>query len=91
MCSVPIVWWPSASASRSDMSSTFLACGAYGMFTGGVHRPWPMISSTCSRTAARLIPSDSSVSAATPSSTWMRPSRMCSVPMRLCLSILASS
>jgi hypothetical protein len=29
----------------------------------------------------RLIPSDSSVLAATPSPSWMRPSRMCSVPM----------
>ena len=43
--------------------------------------PWPMISSTWARTASSEMPSDSSALAATPSPSWIRPSRMCSVPM----------
>ena len=61
------------------------AAGALGVVNGmcpdGACWPRPMISSTCCRTASRLIPSDSSVLAATPSPSRMRPSRMCSVPM----------
>ena len=41
----------------------------------------PMMSCTCSRTASSEMPSDSSALAATPSPSWIRPSRMCSVPM----------
>ena len=54
--------------------------GVNGMCPDGICWPWPMISSTCARTASRLMPSDSSALAATPSPSWMRPSRMCSVP-----------
>src|SRR5439155_1203375 len=36
--------------------------------------PWPMISSTCERTASRQIPSDSSTSAAKPSPSRINPS-----------------
>ena len=43
--------------------------------------PRPMISSTWPRTASNEMPSDSSAFAATPSPSWMRPSRTCSVPM----------
>ena len=51
----------------------------------------PMVSSTFSRTASRVMPSDSSAFAAVPSPSWIRPSRMCSVPMKLWLRSLASS
>ncbi len=47
----------------------------------GEEPPWPMISSTWLRTASREMPRDSRALAATPSPSWMRPSRMCSVPM----------
>ena len=47
----------------------------------GAEPPWPMISSTWLRTASSEMPSDSSALAATPSPSWIRPSRMCSVPM----------
>ncbi|SKU61707.1 Uncharacterised protein [Mycobacteroides abscessus subsp. abscessus] len=40
-----------------------------------------MISSTWLRTPSREMPNDSSDLAATPSPSWIRPSRMCSVPM----------
>ena len=61
-------------------SSTFLARGVNGMDPGGSCWPRPIISSTSCRTASRLIPSDSSALAPTPSPSRMRPSRMCSVP-----------
>jgi len=51
----------------------------------------PIVSSTFSRTASRLMPSDSKALAATPSPSWISPSRMCSVPMKLWLSRRASS
>ena len=51
----------------------------------------PMVSSTFSRTASRVMPSESRALAATPSPSWIRPSRMCSVPMKLWLSWRASS
>jgi hypothetical protein len=73
---------PSCSDSRSDSSSTFLDLGVNGMTSDGTCWPWPMISTTCARTACRLIPSDSSALAATPSPSWMRPSSMCSVPIQ---------
>ena len=47
----------------------------------GEEPPWPMISSTWLRTASSEMPSDSSALAATPSPSWISPSRMCSVPM----------
>src|SRR5436190_21901938 len=50
-----------------------------------------MISFTSRRTAGRLIPSDFSAFAATPSPSWIRPSSRCSVPMWVWFSILASS
>ncbi len=51
----------------------------------------PIVSSTFSRTASREIPRDSSALAATPSPSWIKPRRMCSVPMKLWLSRRASS
>ena len=53
--------------------------------------PCPMISSTWAWTASSEMPSDSSALAATPSPSWIRPSRMCSVPMQLWLRRRASS
>lgn len=41
-----------------------------------------MVSATFSRTAPRSIPRDASALAATPSPSSMRPTRMCSVPMK---------
>ena len=51
----------------------------------------PIVSSTFSRTASREIPRDSRALAATPSPSWMRPSRMCSVPIKLWFRRRASS
>ena len=67
--------------SRSDSSSTFFARGVNGMWPLGDEPPCPMMSSTWLRTASREMDSDSSALAATPSPSWMRPRRMCSVPM----------
>jgi hypothetical protein len=58
-----------------------LGAGVKGMWPDGDEPPWPMISSTWLRTPSREMPSDSSALAATPSPSWMSPSRMCSVPM----------
>src|SRR3984885_6974915 len=79
-------------ASRSDSWSTFLPPGVNGRCPlAGPAWPRPTISSTCWRAASSLIPSSSSAWAATPPSSRMRPSRMCSVPTYSWLSILASS
>src|SRR5665213_1708292 len=51
----------------------------------------PIVSSTFSRTASNETPRDSSALAATPSPSWIRPRRMCSVPIKLWLSRRASS
>ncbi len=58
-----------------------LRAGVKGMWPDGDEPPWPMISSTWLRTASREMPRLSSAFAATPSPSWISPSRMCSVPM----------
>ena len=64
-----------------ESSSTFFARGVKGMCPDGDEPPWPMISSTWLRTASSEMPRLSRALAATPSPSWMRPRRMCSVPM----------
>ena len=68
-----------------------MARGVNGGDPVGAVPAMPMVSSTFSRTASSEIPSDSSALAATPSPSWISPSRMCSVPMKLWLSRRASS
>ena len=68
-----------------------MARGVKGGDPDGVAPVMPMASSTFSRTASSVMPSESSALAATPSPSWIRPSRMCSVPMKLWLSWRASS
>ena len=81
MCSVPMYSFFSASASRSDSSRTFLAGGVNGMCPVGVDVPAPTSALTCSRAISRVSPSDTMARAATPSPSWISPSRRCSVPM----------
>ena len=50
----------------------------------------PIVSFTFSRTAPKLMPRASNALAATPSPSWMRPSKRCSVPMKLWSSRRAS-
>ncbi len=50
-----------------------MARGVNGMCPDGACWPWPMISSTCWRTASSEMPSDSRALAATPSPSWIRP------------------
>ena len=58
-----------------------LGAGSEGNVATGRLAPWPMSSSTWLRTAFKEMPSDSRPLAATPSPSWISPSRMCSVPM----------
>ena len=82
MCSVPILLWPSRTASRDDSSRTFLAGGVNGM--GPVWplapSPQPTSSSMCARTSEAEISSRSSALAPSQSTSSTRPSSMCSVP-----------
>src|SRR5699024_10829570 len=55
--------------------------GREGDVAGGVWLPSPGVSRTGSRTAARATPRAASALAPAPSFSWIRPSRMCSVPM----------
>ena len=64
-----------------ESSKTFLPRGVKGMWPVGADCPSPMISMTWLRTASREMSMDSRALAATPSPSWMRPRRRCSVPM----------
>lgn len=64
---------------------------------GERRRPWawrltgPIVSATFSRAASSVTPSNVNAWAASPSPSWRRPRRMCSVPMNWCPSKRASS
>ena len=90
-CSGPMYLCPKLRASVKACSKTRFALGVKGISLGTGRLPRPIIFSTSLRAFWSVTPSSVSTFAATPVPSPINPSRICSVPTKLCPRRRASS